>query len=593
MAPKRAPPVNDRNALPRLSRIIAAILLAVPILGVGAGAYAAPSDPRGVADVAGPSRWGAFLSGREAGVDRRYDLAAQYFLEALESDWDNPMLVERAFLTLIAAGEISRGKALAQRLVELDPGHELANIVLGAVDLAEGRLGPAADRLAKLDTSTLLGISANVLAAWAMIGDGRADEALDLVGSIDQEGLAEFLRFHRALMAGIAGDDKMSLDLLQAAYESDPLVFRIVEAYARALANAGQFDRAREVIDSFRAEGLFHPLIGEVADAINKDVAPGPFIDNVQQGAAEMLLGLGNALGSDTVSDLAIVFMRLALYLSPDAEVVSMSLADMLERGGRYDEANQVYDTIPVDSPLRMSAVIGSARNLEELGERAEAIRTLRNIIALHPDNMEANETLGDLLRADEQYEAAAEAYTRVIEVAGGDKPAAWRYFYLRGIAYERARIWDKAEPDFLKALELNPDQPQVLNYLGYSWVDKGLNLDEALQMIQTAVDLRPTDGYIIDSLGWAYHRLGRNDEAVETLERAARLMPDDPTINDHLGDAFWRVGRKLEARFQWTIARDLGPEEPGQLDAINLKLEVGLDAALEQEHQADAEAAE
>lgn len=579
--------------MPRLPRAIAAVLIALPSLAIGLGAAAEQSGPLGVAEVAGPSRWGSFLSGREAGVDRRYDLAAEYFLEALETDWDNPMLVERAFLTLIAAGEIARGKSLAQRLVELDPEHELGNIVIGTVDLADGRLAPAAARLEKLDTSTLLGITANVLAAWAMIGDGRADEAMAKVGSIDQEGLAEFLRFHRGLMAGIAGDNAQELELLREAHEADPLVFRIVEAYARTLAEQGDFDTAREVVADFRAEGLVHPYITVIADSLEAGDAPGPFIDNVQQGAAEMLLGLGNALGSTTVSDLAVVFMRLALYLSPDAEVVAVSLAEMLERGARFDDANSIYDTIPVDSPLRLSAVINSARNLEELGERDEAIRSLRNITALNPDSIDANESLGDLLRAAERYEEAAEAYTRVIDVAGGDTPAAWRHFYLRGIAYERARQWERAEPDFLKALELNPEQPQVLNYLGYSWVDKGLHLDEALEMIQTAVDLRPTDGYIIDSLGWAYYRLARMDEAVETLERAAKLMPNDPTINDHLGDAYWRVGRKLEARFQWTIARDLGPEEPGQLEAIDLKLEVGLDAALAEQHQADAEAAE
>ena len=235
--------------------------------------------------------------------------------------------------------------------------------------------------------------------------------------------------------------------------------------------------------------------------------------------------------------------------------------------------------------------MIDRSLNLVELGDRDDAITSLQNISTLHPENLEATYALGDLLRADEQYDAAADAYSRALSISGGQALSDWRYYYVRGISYERAKRWPLAEADFQRALELNPSQPQVLNYLGYSWVDKGLNLEEGLEMIQQAVDLRPSDGYIIDSLGWAYYRLGRYDEALDTLERAVIVMPNDSTINDHLGDTLWQVGRKLEARYQWQIARDLGPDEPGMLERIELKLELGLDAVLVQEAAAGDQA--
>nr|WP_282567668.1 tetratricopeptide repeat protein [Devosia sp. MC532] len=207
---------------------------------------------------------------------------------------------------------------------------------------------------------------------------------------------------------------------------------------------------------------------------------------------------------------------------------------------------------------MKPTAVVRIAQNLDNMGDREEAIRRLTNIVAINPEDIEAVAALGDLLRTDEQYLEAADAYTKALDITGGEQASDWRYYYVRGIAYERAKEWPKAEADFLRALELNPDQPQVLNYLGYSWIDMDMHLDRALGMIEKAVEQQPQDGYIIDSLGWAFYKLGRLDEAVETLERSVMLLPNDPEINDHLGDAYWKIGRKNEARFQWTIAKSV-----------------------------------
>ena len=204
---------------------------------------------------------------------------------------------------------------------------------------------------------------------------------------------------------------------------------------------------------------------------------------------------------------------------------------------------------------MKPMAVVRVAENLAALGDRDKALTQLASIVASNPRDVDALSVLGDMQRAAEKFDEAADSYSKALAVVGGDSPADWRFYYVRGISYERAKHWDKAEADFKKALVLNPDQPQVLNYLGYSWVDKGINLIPALDMIQKAVDASPNDGYIVDSLGWAYYRLGRFAEAVTTLEKAVQMRSTDPEINDHLGDAYWRAGRELEARFQWNIA--------------------------------------
>src|SRR5690606_22327135 len=185
-----------------------------------------------------------------------------------------------------------------------------------------------------------------------------------------------------------------------------------------------------------------------------------------------------------------------------------------LDGAGQHAAANALYDAIPAGSPMKPTAVVRVAENLDAVGNRAEALRRLTNIVQANPTDLDAISVLGDLQRTDKQYAAAAESYTRAIDAIPGDAPGDWRYYYVRGIAYERNKEWPKAEADFKRALELRPDQPQVLNYLGYSWVDQGMNLNEALEMIEKAVAAAPNDGYIVDSLGWAFYRLGRYEEA-------------------------------------------------------------------------------
>ena len=528
-----------------------------------------------------PSVTGSYMAGQQALKDLRTDEAARYFSDAAQADWDNPILIERAFVALATDGQIGKAASTARRMLELDPANELAELVVASEALKERRYGSAVRQLGQISQDSFSGITAGILRAWAMVGDNRGDDAQALMEKLGANGLDEFLVFHRALMAEAAGDTELALELAARAFEAEPYVARMAEVYARMLANAGRFDEAVAVLDAFEGEGLTHPIIEIVRESIEAGRRPGVFAANVQIGAAEMFHGIGVALSRDGSSDLALVFLRLGVYLDPGADVISLALGQLLDIAGQHQAANQIYDAIPANSAMKPMAVVRIAQNLDATGDRAEAIRRLNNIIATRPDDLDAVSVLGDLLRYDEDYLAAAEAYTKALEITGGESPADWRFYYVRGIAYERAKEWPKAEADFLKALDLNPDQPQVLNYLGYSWIDQDMHLVRALEMIETAVAAQPQDGYIIDSLGWAFYKLDRMEEAVETLERAVMLLPNDPEINDHLGDAYWKVGRKLEARFQWNIARSV--DETGNVaERVGPKLAEGLTPASE-----------
>ena len=342
------------------------------------------------------------------------------------------------------------------------------------------------------------------------------------------------------------------------------------------MAAEGDLAGATKVYEDFSAVVPHHPLIERALADLKANHALDPLVHSAKDGAAEALYGLGSA-GSRQGDELpALVYLRLSLYLRPSSDLTAVTLASLFEQLKQGDQVIAAYQLVPSSSPLKMGADIQIALELDSMGKNDEAKRRLMEIVAARPHDVEALSALAELQRSAKKYVEAAATYDQAIAAVGIPQRDNWTLFYFRGICYERSKQWPKAEADFKKALELNPDQPLVLNYLGYSWVDQGLNLEEAFKMLRRAVELRPNDGYIVDSLGWAHFKLGQYAEATETLEKAIDLKPADPVLNDHLGDAYWRVNRRIEAHFQWNHARDMGPD-PEDLPAILKKIEVGL----------------
>ena len=517
--------------------------------------------PVAALDLQRPSVTGSYLAGQQALSELRTPDAAQYFEAAASEAWDNPIILERAFIAFAANGQIDRATNAARHLLEIEPDNQMARLIVATEAIKQRRYSAAVQDLDKLGSDTFEGITGSILKAWALTGDGKVDQAFAWLDKIADNGLAEFLVFHRAIMADVAGRPDDAIQYITEAHDADPFTADIVEAYARILGNAGKFNEAIDAIVNFEAQGLTHPIVTEVKTMLANKQRPGHYADTVQSGAAEMFHSVGVAFAREGSTDVSMVLLRLASYLDPKNDTVSLVIGQLYDGANQHELANAVYDAIPTTSPMKGMAVVRVADNLDALGDRPQAIRRLSNIVTTDPTDIDAISVLGDLYRTDKQYTEAAAAYTKALAVTGGTSPGDWRFYYVRGIAYERSDQFPLAEKDFLRALELNPGQPQVLNYLGYSWVDKGMNLNRALDMIKKAVAASPNDGYIIDSLGWAYYRLGRYDEAVTQLEQAAVLRSTDPEINDHLGDAYWRVGRKLEAHFQWTLAGDMDKE--------------------------------
>jgi tetratricopeptide (TPR) repeat protein len=520
---------------------------------------------------------GNYLAARHAGAERDSAAAANYYRNVLKVDPRNADLLSRTFLSVLTDGDIDEAGKLAERLLEVDHTDRIAKLVLGVRALKQKEYSTARTDFSQSVRGPVTDLAAAMLQAWAQSGAGDTRGAIDTLDKLsgpDWYGI--FKDLHAGLILDLANRKDAAGKRFERAYKVDPTAVRTVEAYGRYLSRNGSKDDALKVYQGFDKVLPNHPLVTEEMKAISDGSKLPPLVDSAQAGAAEALYGLGASIGRRGGEDLALVYLQLALYLQPSHAMALLSLADLYESLKKPDLAIKVYERVPASSPLLRDAQIQRANDLDQLDRSDEAKKLLEQVIADHPKDTEAILALGNVERGRKQFAECADTYGKAVDTVPHPEKSNWVMFYFRGICYERSHQWPNAEADMKKAIELYPDQPLVLNYLGYSWVDQGVHLDEGMDMIRKAVEQRPDDGYIVDSLGWAYFKTANYDEAVKNLERAVELKPDDPTINDHLGDAYWRVGRRLEAHFQWAQAKDFNPE-PDELQTLEAKLKNGL----------------
>ncbi|MFU0506494.1 tetratricopeptide repeat protein [Pseudaminobacter sp. NGMCC 1.201702] len=527
---------------------------------------------------------GAYLAARVAEVDNDLDSAIAYYKRALAFDTENQQLQQSLMLALISQGRFDESLPYAEKLKSVAEIERFSRVAL-AIDTIRKKDYPAAEHLLKLAAeSDLDRLISSVMTAWAKLGAGDGKAALAYLEKLSgPEWYTLFTTYHSALIADVAGQTDVAdqlysetIDNVAAGSAAPETWLRAAEAYARFLAMQGEEDKALAILDKADEFASGRLALAALREKISKDETISPLISNPADGSSEILLDLASALSRGGGEPFVRIYLQFALALKPDSDAVLLQLASVAEQQENAEEAIALYQRVPADSPLKRASELQLGLNLADLDRHDEAVEHLKRLLDQDPDDVRAYLALGGVYSSKEEYRNAADVYDRAAERLKEPTRAEWNIFYQRGIAYERLKEWPKAEPNFRKALELMPDQPQVLNYLGYSWVDMNMNLDEGLDMIRKAVELRPSDGYIVDSLGWAYYRLGRFEEAVTELERAVSLKPDDPVLNDHLGDAYWRVGRKLEATFQWSHARDMKPE-PDVLANVQKKLAEGL----------------
>lgn len=527
---------------------------------------------------------GAYLAARIAETENDFRAAAGWYGKAILADSGNPQLLDGAILAEIGIGDFALATEAARLRKALDG--EVSQLAELALFADEAKREDYAALLAGAEGGRDLGDLANSLVvAWAKVGAGKMSEALDDFDALTKKkGFEAFGYYHKALALASVGDFE-GADAILSGKAAGPITVmrRGVFAHAQILSQLERNADAIALLDK-----AFGTATDPVVDPIRRRLQAGepiPFdiVTSARDGIAEVFFTISTALNGEADPVYTLLHLRIAGYLRPDHADALLMTADVLEELGQHDLAAETYAAFPPEDPTYVTAEVGRASALRAQGKSDAAIEALQTLARSHGDLLGVQFALADLLRSQDRFDEAEVAYSAAIELAKAAKSENWVLYFYRGICHEQSKDWAPAEADFRKALELNPTQPQVLNYLGYGLVDRGEKLDEALGMIEKAVAADPEQGYIIDSLAWAYFKLGRYADALKPMEKASLLEPVDPIVTDHLGDVYWKNDRKLEARFQWRRALSFEPTDTDKTRILR-KIEVGLDVVMAEE---------
>ncbi len=530
-----------------------------------------------------PGFAGSFLSSRFARTHQDLDAAAIHLKEALALDPGNLRLTHEAMRMSLLAGKVDQAVSYANQLKGESKTDALVATLLMLESVKAKKYDEATKYVQQAPGGGLYGIVRPVMVEWLGIAGGDVKKTVDLQPSIDKAGFfAPFLTYHMALMNDVLGHHAAAHEAyLKASYDPEATPYRVVEALANFYMRQGKWAEAQKLFDEYKIANPDSTLIPPPLKPGKTPVTP--MVGNAKDGLAELFFTTASILFGEEATQDTFLYLRIALDLKPDLPPAQLMLANLYEQLGDHAEAIATYDAIAKHNVFYRRGQIRKALNLEALGQRGHAIAQLDKLARAHPQDTLAVITKGDMLREDGQHEQAAQAYSEALKrsepLTGND----WPLLYARGISYERDGQWDRAERDFLKALELEPNQPDILNYLAYSWLMMNKNVKQAREYLEIALTARPDDAHIIDSMGWAQYLAGDFAGAVQSFEKAVEMMPDDPTVNDHLGDAYWRVGRQTEAQFQWRRALTFNPEED-TAEAIREKLENGLPPFFDQQ---------
>lgn len=520
---------------------------------------------------------GSYLSGRLARSQGDVRKTALYLAQALEVDPDNKELLAQTVKAKILAGDMDGAMVLAKRIrntpnIQAD----FTRLLQALADIRQKNYKAARAALKEGGQDDLNSVLVPLITAWLDVGEGKVKQPITLKEAVRRmEPFAPFMYYQLALINDLAGYDKEAESYYKRAIgEAAKMPYRVVEALGNFYERKGKLDQANALYERYREmtpdSALFDVTVRTARAPSDR------IITSASDGVAELFFSVASIFYTEDSMEETLVHVRMALYLRPDFPPAQLMLGNALEQMKDYDGALEAYASINRHSPFYLKGRLRAASVYDLQEDTGRALKELDAIASEYPDRYDAYMTKGDIFRRHDRYREAADAYSQAVERVPSLRPYHWALLYARGIAYERSDQWDLAEKDFLKALELEPGQPDVLNYLGYSWLVMGKKITEARTMIEQAIAKRPGDAHIIDSMGWALYSQGDYDGALRYLERAAGLAPDDATVNDHLGDVYWRLGRITEARYQWEKALIFKPDEKDVV-VIRKKLAEGL----------------
>ena len=518
-----------------------------------------------------------YLSARFAAGEHDLPQAARFYGQSLANDQGNPSLLALSFFYSTTSGDFDAAGKYAQAVIAATPDDRAARLALAVIGFKHKDYVDVRKQLSSSAKGPFTALTLALFDAWAAAAEhDAAGMQKDLASLMEQKGAESMAAFHTALLQDYLNNAPAADAAYKKALSSTAPTPRVLEAYGRFLERQDRSADAATLYQSHINEGGLASVTRPGLARIAAGQKPEGMIRSPADGAAEALFGIAASLTDAQSAEVSILYLRMALYLRSDLGLAQVLLADRFETLRKYDSAIAIYRSIEPSSPYWRMAQVQASLDLQRLGNNDDAIAGLKKLVAADPNDSESWVALGDTYRASEKFAESVDAYNHAEKIIGKPSRRDWPMFYARAMAKEKLKRLDDSEADIQTALKLSPEQPELLNYLGYSWVDRGRNIPTALTMLEKARTLRPYDGYIVDSVGWAYYQLGRYDDAAKTLEAAVLLVPGDPTINDHLGDALWRAGRRIEARFQWNHALTFSDDDTDKA-AIERKLKTGL----------------
>ena len=525
--------------------------------------------------------FGGYLAGRHALSTKDFDAASTYLSRAIEDDLENPELLNGLISVQVSLGDIGAAKISSDNLDLLGVQTQLSNMVKIAIQLRNRDFDNAKQQIE--NEQGINPLLDKIVIGWAFADEGNFENAETIFDEIGKgSSLAQFSQMQKASMLAAYGRYESALNTIENLEKNSNRIS--IDARALKVQLLLKLDNKEEATEYFSK--IFGDGVNSDAANLRMQVEDHPNAYSIEEslsleaGIAYAFYAIADILKDDADPNTALLYARLAQYLNENSQKAILLAADLLEQMGQYDLAVEEYAKISPSSSYFLSSELGRVGALRDGGKTEAALEVLYYLSREFSDIGIVHNSLGDFLRREERYSEAKIAYDRAVDIYRENNNVSWVVLYARGITHERLQEWDKAESDFRNALTINPDQANVLNYLGYSLIDRGEKLDEAMTMIKKAVSLQPESGYIVDSLAWGLFKLGQYETAIPHMEKAAELMPVDPIVTDHLGDLYWAVGRQLEAKFQWRRALSFDPELK-DATRIREKLRIGLDRVL------------
>ncbi len=520
---------------------------------------------------------GAYLASRAAAYQGDMTARADFLSQALERLPGDVTLIGQTYKAMVSVGRIDEAAALARRLAEMNVATELSPVTLLVDALAADDADAMDDALSRLGSEGPLGTFAVIARAWSAGQGGDHARALEILDAA-APGTEPLLAYHAALLGDVAGETEGAETAFSEAMEAgETVTWEATRAYGGFLERLGRGEDAALLYRRFMD---INPESPWFEDAVARALADGtpPDRPGMSQAIADALAEIARQLLGERRGVAALALLNHAAWLQPADDRIHFMTGDVLSRLRRDAASAAAYGRVAPDSPLAWNARLRRVRSLNDAGLSEDAIALGRSLARERPESADPFMTIGDVMRSHRRWDEAVEAYDEALRLLGEGSHRRPDLLFDLGAVLEVTGQWERAEQAFLESLESRPDDPWLLNYLGYSWADRNEHLDEALDLIERALERTPDDGMVIDSLGWVLYRLGRYDEAVVELERAVSLEPAEPVIIDHLGDAYWKTGRHYEARFQWRHVLTLAPDDEDLVDAVRHKLEAGLD---------------